>query len=318
MKHFISLLTLLFLVSCSKDKEPEIKQEYKINDFKISQNITQVQFDYETVGTFKEFTISYDVAGDNNSGGLGKTINTEEQNQDIKTLSELNIEFGNKYAFYIQGLYNENEKTDWYGPVYLDLGFLCESPHDLDLTTKKGATFKWKVDNNTYKAYSFEVQYDEQGFELGTGAMIEVEGTQTTDFQMLIGRTYDVYVRGNCKGNVGWSDWSGPVSIKAKRNVNACIEPEIVKVEVVTPTSNNLEKFVSLDWKDPGNNKEYEYTFTESGQSINPNLITKTENKSFYSAGNGFTEGLLYDFYVRTICLDGSTTNWVSKTFLYE
>ncbi len=319
MKYFISLsVILLCLFSCSKDQEE--KQVSKISTFSVNQDVSKVQFNYEVVGDFSEYTISYDLVAAESAGGEGSTLITDQPEQYSKPISELNLQFGNKYAFYIKGIYDGTKETEWYGPEYLDLDFLCETPYDLNIAGSPVKTLTWSVDNHSVKANKFQVRYVEQGAELSTGKTIDVlNATETSDFQIEKNVTYDVYVRGFCGGVYQWSDWSDPMTFHTTESSNACIEPNIIILKQIPSIMGpNEPDDVRIEWTDPGNNSRYELGLIESGNPLTSDDITYLESIGMVYLGGGFVPGASYDFYVRVICLDGSKTEWAMETLIYN
>lgn len=319
MKYFISLsVILLGVFSCSKDKED--KAESTINMFSVSQDVSKVQFNYEVVGDFSAYAISYDLASAEAAGGEGSMLSTDSQEEYSKPVSELSLQFGNKYAFYIKGTYDGTKETEWYGPEYLDLGFLCETPYDLDITGSQVKTLTWSVDNHSVKANKFQIRYVEQGLDMSLGKTIEVvNALETSDFQIEKNVTYDVYVRGFCGGAYQWSDWSDPMTFHATESSNACIEPNIIILkQQPSVLGGNEQDDIRIKWTDPGNNSRYELGFIESGNPLTSDDITYLESIGMVYLGGGFVPGESYDFYVRVICLDGSKTEWAMETLIYN
>ena len=321
MKYFISLsIILLFLSSCSKDKEE--KQANKINAFGVSQDVSNVQFNYEVAGNFKEYTISYDLATAEVAGGEGEVFMTDKPEECSKSINELNLQFGNKYAFYIKGMYDGTKETDWYGPEYLDLDFLCETPYDLNITGSPGKILTWSVDNHSIQANKFQVRYVIQGAEVSTGKTIEVlNATETSDFQIQKNMTYDVYVRGFCGGTYQWSDWSESVSFHATESFNLCTKPEPLDISLITgPFSADGYDDVLVTWPDPEDGMGFEIDLLPTGMplSYSGGAIFQETNEPVHYSGISFTKGTSYNFYVRAVCEDGSKTEWTIETLTYN
>lgn len=319
MKNFISLGILLSLLSCSKDKKVENTLS-KINDFKVSQNLGELKFNYEVEGQFDEYVISYDLEENTPSGGSGDKMSTTNPEETIKPINQLNIQFGQKYAFYIQGKNNNGGESEWYGPEYLDFPFLCETPYNLKVTKHNLITLKWSIDNHTVGASEFEVEYGLEGFTPGTGSVVEASTVKTSDFEIHKDNSYDMYVRGYCGSAFQWSDWSDKVTFQATKNINACIPPIIDQLEVKSNvnSSGSVFRYISFKWINTGNNKKGEIVIMKSGLPVEDGVITDITNVENNYGGPAFQEGESYDFHIRSVCLNGERTDWVTQTILFE
>ncbi|WP_299441201.1 reprolysin-like metallopeptidase [uncultured Aquimarina sp.] len=90
----------------------------------------------------------------------------------------------------------------------------CFNPNSLLVTsvTTDSATVSWLVGNSET---SWQIQYGEEGFGLGSGTIIDTIDNPETITNLSSNTKYDVYLRSNCEVN-GFSDWIGPVSLKTQ------------------------------------------------------------------------------------------------------
>ena len=160
--------------------------------------------------------------------------------------------------------------------------------------TIESVTVNW---SSSETGASYEIQYGETGFTLGSGQVTTASGNSTTISGLTEGTTYQFYIRSNCGGN-DFSDWAGPISVTT--SMVEC--PEAGNLGAFSITENSA--FVGWSWNStltPTWVVEYGPTGFTPG--------TGTElNSSFDSLElTGLTPSTTYDFYVTSKC---SSTNF--------
>lgn len=302
MKKIALLLAVLSLLSCSKDDEtPSVSIDF----FNVAQNGSEITLNYGTSENMQYYEFSYDISLNGNQPGNGDRFSSTENSQTVKSITDLNLSTEFDYFFYIRGLDQNGNFTEWFGPQVLTLEDFCNGPRDLFFD----GYVSWDSGFNTQPTL-YEVQYGQQGFQLGNGEIIQTNNEVTYDLVLEQGQVYDAYVRSYCDINLGWSTWVGPISYRASDNINVCTVP---------PT--NLSFYTeynffgdpvgaNISWLDSGNNKKYEFNLV--GHNASP-LSNATEFRDDYGTQITYTQitpNAFYSFYVRTVCLDGSTTDW--------
>lgn len=304
MKQFYLFLAIATLLSCSKDKEDEGGSP-AITNFTVTQNNGELLFAYSSNIDINYYEISYNESnGGTVNGGDGYRFTTSQPASDIKSIQELNVYTNWSYLFFIRGIGTNNTTTEWFGPVYVTLNAYCEEPSNLNFS----GSISWE-NSNPATAY-YQVQYGLQGFALGSGTILQTNEQSVQDLVLVQGNVYEAYVRNYCNGGLGWSGWNGPVNYYATDNLNVCGLP------------NNLGYYTeynffgdpvgaNISWGDPGNNKKYEFTLVGNGQSPSTGALQTREDYGKQITYTQLYTNVDYDFYVRTVCLDGTRTNWV-------
>lgn len=307
-KQFVLLVsTALFIVSCSKESSDDDKTTMNINSFSVEQQGENLKFVYETDFDFEKYEISYVNAQYTSSYNNGTQFITTEDNKHSKPIEGTGLQSGEEYRFGIRGIYDINKTTEWFGAEYVTISEFCGSPYDLDFEPAIGF-LHWDTDNNNTPASSFKVEYGEIGFELGTGTTETIGLERFYDLILEKGKTYDAYVKGYCNASLGWSDWVGPLSFTPSRNKNLCLEPKNLTPYTLTSSGNSIG--LKFEWEDAGNIENFEYGFTNSYNGVQDATIYTTD-RNFVNWTSSLTYGGKYNFYVRSVCLDGSKTAWV-------
>ena len=93
--------------------------------------------------------------------------------------------------------------------IVVDVISTCARPRDLEvMPASTSATLSWVEMGD---ATSWDIEYGNQGFALGSGTMVTATTNPFTINNLTSGTTYDFYVRANCGGG-NESSWRGPVT----------------------------------------------------------------------------------------------------------
>lgn len=86
----------------------------------------------------------------------------------------------------------------------------CRKPMDVTVsnTTATDVTLSW---TEMGSATTWEIEYGNHGFTLGTGTLVSTTSNPYTISSLTTGTAYDFYVRSNC-GSGDESDWAGPIA----------------------------------------------------------------------------------------------------------
>lgn len=295
---FLLASAVLMLFSCKKN-DPDII------DFKVSQAYTDINFYFETSGkNISSVEISY---GENEQMLNEKTIvYNHGGGNETKTIEELGLVVGSTYYFRAKAISQKGKESEWTNMQSILIGTLCgEAPINVSTSTY---SLYWADPNPQDNNVSFyEVEYGEIGFTQGTGTVAQ---TNTKSFdQMLLeqGKTYDFYVRSFCNNGYGFSDWNGPNSLYADQNRNLCMAPDYASYAMHYDFFGDPSS-VEVTFSDPGNCQNFEVNIVNDGQSPTANPTSFIESKTV--AFPGLSYPAQYDFYVRVICIDNSTTAW--------
>ncbi|MFK7970357.1 MAG: hypothetical protein AB8F95_08320 [Bacteroidia bacterium] len=301
MKKILPILFVLTIVACSK------KQNIgTIDSFSVQQLTAELIFEYSATGDFEFYEIAYDLSGNATDPDFAQNFTTAESDNVTKAISDLNIGTSEVYSFWIRGVDNENEQSEWLGPETITIADFCR---DITSVEFSGAVF-WSYDNSASEVSFYEVQYARQGFELGSGVTIQTNRTTTSDLILEKGTAYDVYVRAFCENNLGFSAWFGPVSHFAADNFNVCMPP----TNIGYSTERNFfgdPVGADITWEDEGNNRKYEFNLVGNNQSPESSAYESRDDYGNQISYRSITPNVQYDFYIRTVCIDGTRMNWV-------
>ena len=161
----------------------------------------------------------------------------------------------------------------------------------------------WTADE---AATNYQIQYGEQGFDLGDGTVVDVIGaTENTISQLNYETTYDFYVRVVCEGDNG--PWYGPVSVTT---APACSDPNGLSFESVS---------AQLSWNagEWGAPAQYNVRYKEASAE---EYTTEVVNVPFegwnpFVTISGLASNTTYEMGVQSVCGENMESNWVSITF---
>ena len=148
-----------------------------------------------------------------------------------------------------------------------------------------------------------EIQYGEQGFELGEGLSVAVNDTTATIITNLNYETaYDFYVRVVCEGDNG--AWVGPVTATT---APACSDPENLSFDF---TAAQLH-WNAGEWGTPAQyNVRYK---VEGAEEYTTDVVTPVAMPGytpFYTI-SGLQSNTTYEMGVQSVCGENMESNWV-------
>lgn len=299
---FITFITLL-LASCSKDSAAEGS---KITSFSLTQSNDKIILNYATNSSdINHFEFAYSAVAASNTPGDGNLFVTTDLNTTTKNIDDLSIAPGTSYNFSIRVYENNGYVSPWFGVKLLNTTAYCSQPYNLSLTA--GCTWDY---NTAITPTNFQVQYGSQGFTLGNG----ISGTTTSnyyDYSSAIlhsGSSYDFYVRSFCSTSLGYSDWVGPASLTATSDQNVLMPPTNIGWSVIRNFFGDATG-ASFTWLDQGGNHSYDTVIVGHG---NP-PTSVAYNNTMYNTTVSYLmqQSTNFDFYIRTVCVDGTKSNWV-------
>lgn len=311
-KFYFILLTALIFAGCSGDSDENPTSSCGgISTFNLVQQTETLRFTYTGNTDVSYYEISYFETGNAYAPDNGNKFNTTNPNELSKKINELSVNFNANYSFFIRTVCSSGETSDWKGPVILSIEPYCDGPRDLRVDGFLDSTFMWASSYTNESSY-YEVQYGLEGFQLGQGTTLTTNYTQTAAMVLQKNKVYDFYVRSKCAGNLGWSSWSGPVSRVSPIDQNICSAP--------ISAAGNIESYsgsytyVRMVWQTNGNmNSDFEFVI------VNKGLGPETGTARLFNPYLGWPVTSIptygqYDFYVRTVCANGSKTAWFGPT----
>ena len=294
---YLLLIGILSLSACQKDESTTI------TSFSVTQSASDLIFTFSASGQdIQYYEIFY-----NNSSHYGD-FRTTEISTITKTMSELSIP-GGFYTFQITATLDNSSVISWPNPISLDFGDFCEAPHGLTYLINSG--FIWNNYNNSTSTSYYEMSYGIAGISASAGEKITTNNTSSRDMVLEEGKVYDFYVRGYCNNTLGWSDWTGPLTRYASENLNICVPPSNLSFSIVRDSL--FRPFgAECTWEDDGGNLDYEINLVNNGSSPTAGTISTITSiaRSVTVFYGPLTRNRDYDFYVRTICKDGTPTSW--------
>ena len=159
----------------------------------------------------------------------------------------------------------------------------------------------WEADESLA---SFQVQYGEQGFNVGEGTNVDVTDTTATTISGLnYETTYDFYVRVVCPGDNGV--WNGPVT---QTTAPACSDPESLSFDF---TSAQLH-WNKGEWGTPS---QYNVRYREEGaEEYTTDVVIPVVMPGytpFYTI-SGLQSNTSYEMGVQSVCGENMESNWVT------
>ena len=232
-------------------------------------------------------------------------LETWDVNNEPPTLGQtytidLSAYTGTSYIFAIwatDGSVNDIEDYDFHiGNFSIQQAPPCSIPTALSSSnlTTDSASLSW-TENGT--AVQWEISYGSAGFTPGTGTQVVANANPFNLTGLTSNTAYDWYVRAIC-GVGDTSNWSDSSSFTTL----ACLDPTALSSANVSVDS------ASLSWTENGSAIQWEISYGSTGftagsgtqiiANTNPfNLLNLNPNTS-------------YDWYVRSICGSGDTSNW--------
>jgi hypothetical protein len=301
-KTYHLFLIVLTLFSCSKSDDTPVLPVFNtcnsVSGFIVSQQNDKLQISITNNSTPLYYEVSLQQASSslNPENGSKFIVNGLTATKD---LSELNMTSSTTYVFYIRAICSSSSSSDWSSPQVLTISDYCNSPNNISFS---GNYLTWGSANyNT----NYQVQYGNSGFSLGTGTIYSSSSTYLSGFAMNYNTSYDFYVRSFCSSSNTWSSWIGPYTYLNQQN--ACNLPSNLSRQI--ESISGTYAWVSLHWSYNGGTN-FEYIVVPNGSSIT--------NSTIYSASNAgwpvisLHRSYTYDFYMRTVCADGSRTAWTN------
>ncbi len=300
---FPLLIIILFASSCKKTSTGGAGNNCNIvSDFTITQNLDEFKFNISTSGTPVSYEVSIvwpqtsPVTGDaGDIKALGATSTTLPFSQISPNLA------GQTINVFVRALCSANEKTAWIGPKTIAVSDYCGRPRNINY----GLYLTWDPNEN-YNSNSYQVQYGEKDFALGSGTIVTTNNTNYDGASMHANTYYDFYVRSTCSGSLGMSNWAGPYTYYSAGDLNLCNAPSNVQWTI---ERNGSGQAVAANFTWDHNGESYfEYVTVFPWQNVTDGTIS--------TIGPGYTPTVLvsqntdYHFYVRGACLSGSKTSW--------
>lgn len=302
-KSFLVLIILAAgsFLSCSDDDENLLR----VNGFTLSQQAGVIHVIVDANSESAYFELSAILAEYDYGPDGGQKIVIQNDSATV-SLDDFYLEKNKLYNFYVRaiGAAADASYGKWVGPVKLTISKFCEQPYNLSFSS----SLSWEYYYNETNASYYEVEYGLQGFESGSGVKIISNDTYTDRMILESGKTYDFYVKAFCTENLGWSDQAGPVSYYAQVNMNVLMAPSNVGWQI---EENFFGEPVgaTFTWLDGGNNPSYEYNLVGNNQGPESNAVESGSSTTITYLS--MTQSTEYDFYVRTVGVDGSRTAWV-------
>jgi hypothetical protein len=278
--------TILLMLGCKKDSE--LRCDLPSLNVYAEGRTAEVTLNSSSAGFYE---IEYGPSGFARGAGTKKNASG--------STNIVNLPLGT-YDIYARGNCGGNNFSNWVGPQSFLIdgsSSSCPTPTGVEIRVQSSDYYvSWLSTNDLY-----DVEIVETGFELGSGKKYRVNNNyiilSPSDF--IQGKTYDLYVRGNC-GASTFSSWSNPKSfIASLPGGTSCSKP----TNVTAYKSGTRD----ITYEFNGNSASYQISFSTS--SSGPGSILDTQ----FSAGTytfSSTTGIRY-FWARGRCGVGSFTEWV-------
>jgi len=320
MKKGLFLLSCVFMLTlgCSEDSDESNENGGAnvcgvVSLTSVVQNGNELVFNYQTQNTFNYFQIGYDQTTnvsnqDVNSDFFFLNEGFTTTNVSTATIVDESLHFyaenNQTLSFFIRAQCSNGNLTKWQGPIVLNIDEYCQEPYDFAV---QSGTAYWDTYYNDTDASYFQIEYGNQGFQIGSGELATTNSESYSDASLVSGNTYDFYVRSFCNNNLGYSNWVGPVSYFAEYDQNLCNSPSNITTEIERNGSGQAVGAV-FRWSYNGE-RNFEHVVVGNNQPASSGSINVSDTAGwpFYN----LAQNTNYDFYVRAVCLDGSRTEWV-------
>jgi len=175
---------------------------------------TQVTVNWAANGDEASWQVQYGAAGFTLGSGTIVTSQTT-----TKAITNLLTTSG--YDFYVRSNCSATETSNWVGPISVSAvgASACAVPTNLSAvrnpTIQTQATLNWTAGG---AETSWEIQYGNAGFALGTGTTVATTAKPKT-ITGLQTSSYDFYVRAKCSATEN-SSWTGPFTISSVQAID--------------------------------------------------------------------------------------------------
>ncbi|MGV6862427.1 MAG: fibronectin type III domain-containing protein [Putridiphycobacter sp.] len=246
-------------------------------------------------GVETEWEIEYGMNGFTQGSGTSMVVTTNPA-----TVTGLTAD--TDYCFYVRAICGAGDTSMWVGPscftttsscpVVSGLGISNLTPTSTDLNwTAGGLETEWNV------------EYGVDGFTPGSGTVVNVTGTPTTNITGLTADSpYDFYVTAIC----GAGDSSMVVGPYSFNTAVSCPQPTNLNAINITTTAANLlwqAGGSETDW-----NVEWGATGFMPGTGAELGSVSATTDNPYYATG--LNTGTTYEFYVQASCGAGDESVW--------
>ena len=169
--------------------------------------------------------------------GAGTTVVSTLTNYTVTGLNPANT-----YSFYVRANCGGTSNSQWVGPVIvqaIDVNPNCASPTNLiasrNATTNTNVNISWTAGGTET---SWEIQYGNTGFALGSGIIITSTASPDLIANINTQNSFSFYIRAACSGTE-FSSWIGPVSVSAVANVGIVGNYKLTAFNTSIPTDLN-------------------------------------------------------------------------------
>lgn len=298
-KYFVYIALIIFISfsACNKKQTCNTLETSKL-DVSYSDDGKVVFFAFKSSISYSDIQMEY-----------GKVDYTAGNGTSFESFQIASLAEG-AYDVYFKLQCDGDTWSDWSQKVsftILDSTKICFPPisiYTVDLGCE--AKFGWYRNNKGLEEDYYEVEYGITGFELGTGTNATVNGIEYKDAVLTKGNSYDFYVRTFCGSS--WGEFSAVESFFAENNFNRCLVPK--NVDAFRSGSNLTYAF------NGDGDCEFEYTLITSVENVGDKPIYNTTKLSHTGQFSNITSFSTYHFMVRTVCKDGTKTDWVTKVVL--
>ncbi len=306
-KNILTLVATTFLLitnSCSKSKNDEVVATNtcsSVSSLNVIQQSDLLLFTIVSTSSPLYYQVSYQSASSSPNPDYGNTFIMNSLSQS-KTPDELSMGTGGTYIFYARAVCTDGSLSNWSSPKVVTISSFCSRPSNVNYNGG-GNYLSWT--NSTGTNTNCQIQYGIHGFTLGNGTTVSITNDYCSGFIMNGNTSYDFYVRSYCSTSQLWSPWSDVYTYLNSTSV--CNLPTNLSHQIESTTSTTA--YVSLHWSYNGGTN-FEYVVVPHGNSISTGTI--------YTASTSgwpvmiLTRSYTYDFYMRTVCSDGSKTSWTS------
>ncbi|AEH00019.1 fibronectin type III domain-containing protein [Lacinutrix sp. 5H-3-7-4] len=167
--------------------------------------------------------IQYGVQGFNL--GSGTTQIEPDFYDQSASINNLNSE--TTYDFYVRNVCEDSGFSSWVGPVSITTLNEPSNPNCIDPFNFTSTSSGTNSDGSKYFDFTWDYESSQNSWEIAiveAGTAFNTSSVTATSFSpvrvsyggVTSGQAYDFYIRSNCGGTNGFSDWVGPITVTAQ------------------------------------------------------------------------------------------------------
>lgn len=283
-----------------------------ITAFSATPGINEVLLDWTVSDTVDNFELEYGTAGFSLGSGISTTTSAT-------SISLTALESNTTYDVYLRTLCSDTIYGDWSLFQFSTLGDTCATVRNLEVKNIVYDAFPEMVMewHGSSQPEHWEVEYGPQGFEHGTGTLVETNYSVFEIYTLENNGTlspntwYDFYVRSVCDDNV-YGEWD---SVHYRTFCATVNSPSVNSENIQVDANNHLEGY-SISWTDNTETNRWSVYYGIYNQQFPDNWGTYAEVDTPYFEFPPLNPGKTYSVEISAYCGEDNYGDivWVNFT----